>query len=478
VAKRSENTSAATAAALQQRVSEPQSSITHARQPVRYSVISCAMAPGRFPTFRDAVLFDQPDWVAYRTPLPAAAAAKGRASAERRMYQVVVGQGLRKVLGGRLKLVHVKGTVRPYMDGVLQGVRRILSNHYADGVEILHPICCGAGRAWHDEAAEFRFQTAVTLPVASGDAVELAANEAQEGGAAALSVKPAKGNMADCLATATINVQPPDNQRQETAPKMVPANITQAGARRGVEGGSIYAVRNKSSIHAVRNKTDHNFKASRRMEDRPATILDINASEQDEGSGAAATGRHNTCRASGAVPSLRRETGHSAGRQTARPNEDAPAALSDLGSGVPLLPCSRLAQRLRLPALSPALPPAAISPRPTNAVLSGLVPIRKRRLLQAVLGDDRPRFKVGSGLNLRNNACLPCHSRPYSCLRQRRCFSLAGHASRAGGEEDGATTVGLPEPEVGFAGALPHSKPRPGSFLFGCMCGQCCRDSM
>ena len=110
----------------------------------------------RFPAFRDLVLFDQPDWIAYCTDVQmqtTKTAASGRAgAAERQKYDIVVGQGLRKVLGGRLVRTNTGSsrTVCSSMDGILQGIRRILAK--AGSGEEIRAICCGSGRAWHEEA--------------------------------------------------------------------------------------------------------------------------------------------------------------------------------------------------------------------------------------------------------------------------------------------------------------------------------------
>ena len=123
------------------------------------------------------------------------------------------------------------------------------------------------------------------------------------------------------------------------------------------------------------------------MEDRPAAIIDVNGKVRAKRSGATAARRSNTGRA----PRLReelasllrtvshgdkdakrlmlqRELGHPEGRQIAagRPSEEVPAAASDLGRGTRSTMFIRLAQRLGLPALSPALPQMLIAQRPPN----------------------------------------------------------------------------------------------------------------
>ena len=420
-------TSAATSGLSQRRpVPESPPSATCPKNPLRYAVISCAMAPGRFPTFRDAVLFDQTDWIAYRTPLPAVAAPKGRSSAERRMYQVVVGMGLRKVLGSRLKLMHLRGNVRPYMDGVLQGVQRILANHFATGVEILEPICCGAGRAWHEKVAGNRPDFA-SMPLAvDTDGAAAVADEAEEmervqgeAGTDTSSAGPSTGTdkggrgPLGCVAAGAESCLPLQDAAQ---PVVVASKAVISGTS---SSSSVSRGRADVSGGGVSSRADSG-KLSRRMEDRPAAIIEADSAEDvhEENLGRRcdreAPGeallvstprpglttvrliRGGTDARDARVRPSRREPGRSAAsRQPAavRPATEETQSLH-LRSRVPPWPCGRLARRLGLPELSSAPLPAPIGSRPTSAGQPVLVPIRKRRRLLEVLGGDVPRYKV------------------------------------------------------------------------------------
>ena len=115
---------------------------------MHYAVIVCSMLPSRFSDFKEAVLFDQPDWIAYlcgeQKP-----AASGRTRGGRQEHHVLVGGGLQKVLQPRLRSFRgcSRCNVRRCMDGVDQGIGRIIASIASGKCMVVGAR--GAGEEWH-----------------------------------------------------------------------------------------------------------------------------------------------------------------------------------------------------------------------------------------------------------------------------------------------------------------------------------------